>query len=218
MRKFLFTIFLCLLACVSAFSQEISGIDVSRHQGTINWMKLKENNDISFVYIKATEGSSYTDPKFTYNVTEARKAGMKVGAYLFFRTTSPAKKQFEHFKSVCPKDSVDLIPMIDVENCGKWSRSKIQNAIKEIAILMENYYGKKPIIYSIQHIYNHFLAPDFSNYLVYIGKYNNQEPVLEGERHYNIWQFTEKGQLTGIDKKVDECRFHPDNSIEDLTL
>ena len=62
----------------------VVGIDVSNHNGRIDFDKVKADG-VSFVYLKASEGKSYTDPSFKKNYTSVLKAGMKVGAYHFFR-------------------------------------------------------------------------------------------------------------------------------------
>ena len=61
----------------------VQGIDVSTYQGTIDWPVLA-SNDLTFAFIKATEGSSLQDEKFKYNWENAGKTHLKVGAYHFF--------------------------------------------------------------------------------------------------------------------------------------
>ncbi|WKL00296.1 GH25 family lysozyme [Paenibacillus amylolyticus] len=65
-------------------SGNTQGIDVSRYQGNIDWAKVKASG-MTFVFIKATEGQTYTDPNYQKNVTSALAAGMLVGTYHFFR-------------------------------------------------------------------------------------------------------------------------------------
>ena len=184
-------------------------IDVSHHQGHIEWLTVCQDTNLKFVYIKATEGATYTDPKYDYNIKEARKAGLKVGAYHYFRTTSSVKEQFQNFKKAYPKETADLIPMIDVENCGSWERKKVQKEVRKLCSLMERYYGVKPMIYSVQNTYNKYLAPEFNTYPLYIGRYSKDAPVILGKGHYTIWQYPEPGVIEGIKKETDICRFHP---------
>ena len=61
----------------------VRGIDVSHHQGKIEWNKVKQEN-IHFVYIKATEGGDFKDLEFKRNWNEASKVGLLKGAYHFF--------------------------------------------------------------------------------------------------------------------------------------
>ncbi len=67
---------------------EIHGIDISHHQGHIDWEELKDNGMIDkcpvrFVMIKATEGATQTDENFRENFYQAREYGFTRGAYHF---------------------------------------------------------------------------------------------------------------------------------------
>ena len=61
-----------------------NGIDVSRHQGVIDWNKVKQSG-VDFAMIRAGYGKyeSQKDPNFEVNYQNARKAGIKVGAYYY---------------------------------------------------------------------------------------------------------------------------------------
>ncbi len=59
------------------------GQDVSKYQGDINWETYKNNTN--FCIIKASEGTGYTDPKFSRNQSEARRCGVPLGYYHFAR-------------------------------------------------------------------------------------------------------------------------------------
>ena len=81
---------------------EIHGIDISHHQGTIDWQELKDNGQIDkypvrFIYMKATEGASIVDENFYDNFHQAREYGFTRGAYHFYSVHSPAKAQAEYF-------------------------------------------------------------------------------------------------------------------------
>ena len=87
---------------------------MSHHQKKINWIDVAKDN-IDFVYIKATEGATYKDPRYEENISGAKKARLLVGVYHYFRMTSSARKQFQNFMAAIGKHKIDLIPMIDVE-------------------------------------------------------------------------------------------------------
>ncbi len=101
--------------------QRIEGIDVSKHQGKIDWAKVKAQNLIKFAYIKATEGKNGKDDRFDINWREAHANGLLRGAYHFFRPTVDAKggeEQAEWFWATLHEqqtDDSDLPPMVDVE-------------------------------------------------------------------------------------------------------
>lgn len=188
------------------------GIDVSNHQGKIDWKQVANDKNIQFVYIKATEGATYVDKSYSRNITEARKHGFKVGSYHYLRNTSIIKEQFKNFKNVAAKESQDLIPMVDVEEHVD------KDSIKLFCQLIESHYGKKPAIYGTNRSYNSFCAPDFNDYVLMIGRYGKKEPIIIGLGHYDIWQYSEKGSIPGIPKKVDLDRMHPDFNIAKLYL
>lgn len=198
---------------------DIKGIDVSHHQGEIDWKKvMKAQPKLAFVYVKCTEGKSYVDPKFKVNAEGAAAVGYKVGAYHYFRMTSSAHEQFDIFKKQMDAVHIDLIPMVDVERDDGKPRKELQDSLKVLLDLLENAYGKKPIIYGTNRSYNEFCAPKFNHYPLYIGKYSYSKPVVIGPSHYTIWQFSETGSINGFAGGVDLCRFHPDKSVDDIIL
>lgn len=195
------------------------GIDVARYQGDIDWQTVSKEK-ILFVYIKATEGKTYTDPKFHQNIKGAQKAGLKVGAYHFFRMTSGAREQFNHFYSQVGKYKLDLIPMIDVEVPSKEVKSikLVQDSLDVFIKLVTQKYGKKPMIYGTQRSYNTYCAPKYNNLHLYIGRYGPNAPKIKGEGSYTIWQYSEHGKINGIPRPVDLCRFRKGYGVKDIKL
>lgn len=193
------------------------GIDVARYQGDIDWQTVSKEK-ILFVYIKATEGKTYTDPKFHQNIKGAQKAGLKVGAYHFFRMTSGAREQFNHFYSQVSKYKLDLIPMIDVEKDDGKPKSQLQDSLDVFIDLVVKKYGKKPMIYGTQRSYNTYCAPKYNNLHLYIGRYNTKGPEINGKGSYTIWQYSEHGKINGIPKAVDLCRFRKGYGVKDIKL
>lgn len=188
------------------------GIDVSNYQGKIDWEKVAKDKNIQFVYIKATEGATYTDKSYARNHTEARKNGFKVGSYHYLRNTSKIEDQFKNFKNVAVRESQDLIPLVDVEEHVD------KESIKLFCKLIEDHYGKKPAIYGTNRSYNTYCAPDFNDYVLMIGRYGKKEPLIIGFGHYDIWQYSQEGRIPGISKKVDLDKLHPDFDISKLYL
>ena len=193
------------------------GIDVARYQGDIDWQTVSKEK-ILFVYIKATEGKTYTDPKFHQNIEGAQKAGLKVGAYHFFRMTSGAREQFNHFYSQVGKYKLDLIPMIDVEKDDGKPKSQLQDSLDVFIKLVTQKYGKKPMIYGTQRSYNTYCAPKYNNLHLYIGRYGSNAPEIIGKGSYTIWQYSEHGKINGIPKAVDLCRFRKVYGVKDIKL
>ena len=188
------------------------GIDVSHHQGHINWSLVAKDKHIQFVYIKATEGATHVDKSYRFNITEARRYGLKCGSYHYLRNTSRISSQFENFKTTAKRDIQDLIPIVDVEE------KVAKDSIRLFCNLIRAHYGKRPVIYGTNRSYNSFCAPDFNNYILMIGRYGANRPVIKGTGHYDIWQYSQEGKVDGIEKPVDLNRFHPDFDLNRLLL
>ena len=98
----------------------ILGIDVSAHNGDIDFNKVKADG-YTFVFIKASEGEDYHDSKFLTNYENARKAGLKVGAYHFFRKKTDGLNQAKNFLEMVAGRNLDLPLVVDVED---WSNDE----------------------------------------------------------------------------------------------
>jgi lysozyme len=219
--KRIFYLFVLILLPLFLVAQPkvYNGIDVSSHQGDIDWKVVAKDKNIEYVYIKATEGSTYQDKKYKYNLKEARKHGLKVGSYHFLTSKSPIRKQFENFKKMASKETQDLIPMLDVEGPFKeWTQEELQKNIQIFIDLCIEYYGKAPIIYGTMRSYNTYCAPRFNKYHLMIGCYGKNAPRINGTGHYSIWQYTDKARIRGISKTVDLSVFHKDYDINILLL
>ena len=203
---------------IDAETVQFDGIDISRHQGNINWEELKKNTKIQFIYIKATEGSNMTDPKYKENIRNARKHGFKVGSYHYFTDLSGARQQFQNFIQVANRDEQDLVPVIDVEKLGKWNAQQLRDSVKVFADLVEEYYGCKPMIYTFETFFNKYLGKSFDRYPIFIAKYpkGQEQPNINGVK-WVLWQFSECGKFKGVrDNLVDMSRFNKGYSLEDI--
>lgn len=194
------------------------GIDISSYQGFIDWAKVSSDKDIRFVYIKATEGSTYRSPHYAHNVTQARRNGLLVGSYHYLTSTSTIDDQFENFSKFALKSVQDLIPMLDVEVRGEWSRSQLIDSVDKFCNLVEDLYGVQPMIYSTMGFYNKNLTPHFNKHHLYIGRYSNTAPEINWEGEYTIWQYSETGIIPGIGAYVDLCRFREDCWLDEILL
>ena len=171
-----------------------------------------DSHNYSMSDYQGIDVSNHQDKSYMHNINEARKNGFKVGSYHYLRNTSVIVDQFHNFISVAKKELQDLIPMVDVEE------SVSKDSIRLFCKLVEDYYGKRPAIYGTNRSYNSFCAPDFNDYILMIGRYGNNRPVIKGSGHYDIWQFSEKGRIPGIPKAVDLDRIHPDFVVLNLYL
>ena len=194
------------------------GIDVSHHQGYINWSEVARNREIQFVYLKASEGSNYIDDTYLSNLREARRNGLKVGPYHFFRPGVDADAQFRNMMSVVNPKQIDLIPMIDVEVTSRGvSPATFHARLERLLQLCEKEFGKKPIIYTGKNFYNkHFHGGRYSRYKFWIAAYSFEEPMLYDDDDYLIWQYTGQGSLRGIRGSVDLNRFVGNHTVKEI--
>ena len=128
----------------------IRGIDVSHHQGKIDWRRVAAD-DVAFAIIKATEGGTHVDTLFATNLREARAAGLAVGAYHFFTFCRPGADQARNFMAVVPSGEPLLPPVVDIEfggNCPQ--RPSPEQLNTELAAFLgpvETAFGKQAILY-----------------------------------------------------------------------
>ncbi len=200
---------------VSAGSRSGFGIDVSHHNGEIDWPTVAKT-PLEFVYVKATEGATHVDKRYRENVEGARKAGFKVGSYHFFRMTSSAHDQFANFKRNVEPEKQDLIPMVDVETADSRSSKELRDSLNVFIGLVKEHFGVRPMIYATNRSYNELCEGMYPSYPLYIGRYGDKAPQIKRKGHYTIWQYTETAHIDGIPKPVDQARFHPDASLQDI--
>lgn len=182
----------------------VRGVDVSSYQGDIDWKTLA-SQDISFAFIKATEGSSFTDPQFAYNYEQAQQTHLRIGAYHFFSYDSGGDTQAEHFIStVYPVDNM-LPPVIDLEFYGDYDknppdRETVRQQLDIMLDKLQSYYGMKPIIYATEKSYSLYLAGAYDAYDIWIRNVIGN-PNLSDQREWTFWQYTNRARLKGYHGK-----------------
>ena len=221
----IFTMLLCLLcgtglvAVADDATPDIAydGLDISDYQKDVDWEAIARNKRIKYVYIKATEGVTYKSKRYRSYLEQARKHGIKVGSYHFMRTGSSVHDQFENFKSVVKKSEQDLLPLIDIEVHNGWTNQQIRDSLKVFADLIEKHYGCKPMIYTGAYFYNNILGRAFNDYPLFIARYANTPPVINGAS-WTLWQFSEKGRVEGISTPVDLSCFNKGTSLHSILI
>ena len=182
------------------------GIDVSHHQGQINWRDAALSSAVNefpirFVIMKATEGSTFTDPEYTYNIREARTVGFVCGVYHFYDPGVSPQKQAEHFINTVKLQKGDLAPVVDVERSGR-SSGDLQRELLEFLKALETHYGVKPIIYaSTKFCKRHLNNPALDNYPFWVAHYYVVRP--ETDKPWAFWQFTDHASVEGIREYTD---------------
>ena len=186
---------------------EVRGIDLSHHNEKVNWNIVRERN-ISFAYLKVTEGSSLCDREYRQNYRRAKANNIHVGTYHFFSFRTPGNEQAKHFieEAVCKKG--DMVPAIDVEHSpgNKYSskkevRSKVVEELKVFEQKIRNHYGCYPLIYTNKECYELYIKDNFSKNPIWICDLKD-EPDRKID-NWVIWQFSHKGKLTGTAGHID---------------
>lgn len=193
----------------------IHGIDVSKYQERIDWESVKgmkvEDVQISFAFIKATEGNSNRDIYFKRNWKHAKEVMLARGAYHFFVATKSGKTQAENFIKHVDLKPGDLPPVLDVEQTNGVSGDKLRQRIKEWLEAVENHYGIRPIIYTNVDFYKYYLKDEFDSYPLWVAHYLQKEkPRIYRDWHF--WQYSELGRVNGIYSKVDFNVFNGDSA------
>ncbi len=186
---------------------EVHGIDISKHQGRIDWGSMSEHtsNDIgiSFVFMKASEGKSIKDVMFQENWKQAQEYNLLRGAYHFFRPHLTSDEQFRLFKSQVTLVKEDLPPVLDVEIRGSSSPAKLQKNVKRWLDMAEKHYGVTPILYTSYSFYRHYFSgKEFSKYPLWIAHYATDD-LNRLTTKWNFWQHNEAGRVKGIRGGVD---------------
>ena len=195
------------------------GIDVSHYQGNIDWAQVAHTGKVGYVFIKATEGSNLEDDKYEYNISEARKNGLKVGSYHFFRANLSVDDQFANMTSKVKREMQDIIPIVDVEHTNGVSSAELVARLKEFLQKVTQYYGRKPILYTFVNFYNqHFAGAGFNDYPLMIAFYRGAQPELYDGRKYMIWQYSSHGDMPGIRGNVDCSMMMDGFNFNDLSF
>ncbi|MEX0790319.1 MAG: GH25 family lysozyme [Actinomycetota bacterium] len=100
----------------------VRGVDISHHQGDIDWGRLVAESQVDFAFMKASEGMDFQDRLFQENWQEAEGLTAR-SAYHFFTFCLPGVEQARNFLATAP-DSGELPRAIEVEfggNCTSWT-------------------------------------------------------------------------------------------------
>lgn len=195
---------------------EVFGIDVSRYQSDIDWAQIA-HHEVSFAFIKATEGKTLVDRKFQSNWNNAKFHNVPRGAYHFYRPHISWKDQYNLFIRNVKLEKGDLPPVLDIEVVNSNKSHYMVKDIKNWLTAIERHYGVRPIVYTYINFYNSYLLNDFRDYNLWIAKYSTSEPLLKDNGRWEFWQYTDKGKIEGIDGDVDlNCFFGTKNQLKKL--
>ncbi len=188
-------------------NHSIRGIDVSHHQKTIDWRKVRQDS-IHFVFIKSTQGRYFKDPRFHYNLKQARKHGLYVGAYHFYQAGHDPVQQFINFNRNTPADKLHFPPVIDLEYDHNSSLKQPGNKKKFVADLkilnrlIKQHYGVEPIFYTNPRFYRKLLKGHFTNKIWICDLGNWKIDCLRSDQ-WIFRQYSHRGIISGVNGHVD---------------
>jgi lysozyme len=183
-------------------SGERYGIDVSHHQGEIDWARVALD-DIGFAYIKATEGGDLVDSRFGQNWSEAARAGLERGAYHFFTLCTPGEAQAKNFLAAIVDDPGELPPAIDLElarNCGRRpDEPAVERELLAFLRLVEEGSGRSVLVYVGDDFEQRYPVRARLERPTWLRRFLRR-PSAE---HWLVWQVQGFSEVDGISGRVD---------------
>jgi lysozyme len=185
-------------------SYPTQGIDVSHHQGVIDWNKVQAAG-VNFAYIKATEGADMRDERFAENWRGSAAAGVQRGAYHFFTLCRLARDQAENFIAQVPRDKSALPHALDLEfggNCSaRPSRDVVISEITTFLKMVEAQSEKPMVLYLTKEFDEQYNISGAINRSLWLRKI--AFPPDFGARPWVMWQASSMRAVDGIDGRVD---------------
>ena len=190
------------------------GIDVSSHQGEIDWKQVADAG-VEFVMIRlgfrgyGKEGTLNLDKNFRENLQGAKAAGLKVGVYFFSQAVNGAEAEEEAVFVLENLAGAQLdYPVVydwePVSDKNARTNGLGAEALTDCAIVfcdMVSYAGYTPMIYyNLPVAYTRYDLSRLTAYDVWFAQYADQPSMYYD---YRIWQYTESGRIPGISGKVD---------------
>lgn len=190
----------------------VLGIDVSKWQKEIDWDKVK-NEGVDFAIIRcgyrgSVTGSLVEDPYFEQNIKGAQAAGIKVGVYFFTQAVNEveAVEEASMVISLVRDYELQYPVFIDTEGAGGNGRADSLNVEERTAVCeafcttVKNA-GLEAGVYASRNWYNNKLtANTLESYAIWLAEYRSV-PLYQG--YYQMWQYTSKGKINGINGNVD---------------
>ena len=206
--------------------QIFNGIDVSNHNGDIDWKRVKASGiDYAIIRLGYTgysreRFSARYDTAFEYNISGARAAGLPVGVYWYSQAvnTSEARQEAQKLLAKLRSYSIDLPVFYDYEFAGVGDRGRLDYAWSSGAVnkatLTANAEAFCNEIQSAGYDAGVYASKSFlenqidgaslgRKYNIWLAHYNNRTPYVG---NYYMWQYSSKGRVGGVGGNTD-CNF-----------
>lgn len=191
-------------------SKNVKVIDVSHHNGTINWTQVALDG-VKGAYIKLTEGTSFLSKTAYQNYLGAKNAGLRVGFYHYAHANNDPIKEVNFFLEKLGNMKVDLPHCLDLEE----NKGKSEAQVNAFGLKWMEYLQKKTGITTILYAGLSFSNDNFSTamakYPLWVARYSSSNRVggmnnPGDSRYWSKWamfQFTDQGRVKGIKGHVD---------------
>ena len=213
---------LCLCAPAAAATYT-KGVDVSHWQGAISWPQVV-SADISFAFMKATEGTTIADLTYPVNRSGAASVGIRSGAYHFARPSgsgepaivADAIAEADYFLSVAQPQPGDLPPVLDLETRGGLDSTSL---LTWASAWLEEVYertGVRALVYTSPNFWKQSLADTgtvaLNGYPLWVAHWTSGAAPLVpaanwGNNGWTFWQWSSTWRVAGIPTAVDGDRF-----------
>ncbi len=187
-------------------------VDISHHNGAINWASATASGDVDAVYMKATQGASYVDPMFFANRESAKEIGVPLGCYHYVTPTDQASDQAAHFLNVLGGTVGELAPALDCEStysqpggAEQWAQipmeQRIQKILKIGAAVVAGTGVPRLALYCSPSFVDEMLGndPRLAVFDLWIAEYGVVAPRIPAPfTSYLYWQNSESGTVPGV--------------------
>lgn len=193
----------------------VEGVDVSHHQGDINWQAAKATSGIAYAYVKLTEGVGYADPHASAHLTAVRRGDVVPGVYHFARPdTNTGGQDADYFCAEVLKRGAAgtgwLPPCLDLEERkpGSLSRVRLVPWVSEwIATVRRKTRRRQVVLYaSTAFLRDRLGGLSWLDHdvLVWVAHYGRKagEPGFRDGRTI-MHQYTQAGRVAGYAGEID---------------
>jgi lysozyme len=194
-------------------SHYVEGVDVSRHQGAIDWKALA-GSGVKFAYIKASEGADHRDDRFAANWRDSAAAGVKRGAYHYFTLCRPGAAQAANFIAAVPVEPSALPHAVDIEQkypCREGPTiTDVPGEVTVFLDMLEARYGRRPLIYTTSEFNQNHLDGALLRERFWLRNLFAQPDFRRNA--WVIWQYKHDGKKPGVQGPVDLNYFRGDEA------
>ena len=203
----------------AAASAAVDGPDVSGWQHpngyTIDWSATHVGGQAEFAFVKASEGTGYTNPYFAKDFAALAANKMVRGAYHFARPaagTANAVAQARYFISATGKLGTpgDLPPVLDLEATGGLAPADLIAWTKAFLAEAKRLTGRMPMVYASPGFWTSAMANStaFTAYPLWVATWGPKPILAGGWKTYAFWQYTDKATVPGMPGPVDMSVFN----------